>query len=91
VWITEVGGLVKRRSDFAGKLKMSEGLAHATKSWRFIFDRMIGASPRIKRVYLYHWNSSSETDSWDSSLIGSDGKPRGGLAVVQARLKKRAG
>jgi len=90
VWITEVGGLVARRSeDFAGKLKMKEGMTHSTRAWRFIFDKMLTASPRIKRAYLYHWDSVSATDTWDSALIGYDGKPRGGLAVVQAKLKKR--
>ena len=88
VWVTEVGGLVARRSDFAGKLNMREGLAHATKSWRYIFDRMLGVSSRIKRAYLYHWNSSSDTDSWDSALIGADNVPRRALAVIQRKLKK---
>ena len=88
VWVTEVGGLVKRRSTFAGKLKMREGLAHSTKSWRFIFDRMLRVSPRIKRAYLYHWNSSTSTDSWDSALIGADDQPRRALALVQRKLKQ---
>ncbi|HEV3000716.1 MAG TPA: glycosyl hydrolase [Solirubrobacteraceae bacterium] len=90
VWITEVGGLVARRSEnFAGKLKMKEGMAHSTRAWRFIFDKMLTASPRIKRAYLYHWDSVGPTDTWDSALVGYDGKPRGGLAIVQAKLKKR--
>jgi hypothetical protein len=88
VWVTEVGGLVKRRSTFTGKLKMREGLAHSTKSWRFIFKRMLGVSPRIKRAYLYHWNSATATDSWDSALIGADDQPRRALAVVQRLLAK---
>ncbi len=90
VWITEVGGLVKRRSgNFAGKLRMREGLAHSTRAWRFIFDRMLPLSPRIKRAYLFHWDSATATDTWDSALIGHDGRPRGGLKVVQDRLKRR--
>jgi hypothetical protein len=90
VWITEVGGLVARRStEFAGKLKMKEGLAHSTRVWKYIFDSVLTVSPRITRAYLYHWDSSGPTDTWDSALVGYDGKPRGGLAVVQAKLKKR--
>ena len=89
VWITEVGGLVKRRSaNFAGKLRMREGLAHSTRVWKFILNRMIKISPRIKRVYLFHWNSATATDSWDSALVSHDRKPRGGLAVLRAKLKK---
>ncbi len=90
VWITEVGGLVTRRSgNFAGKLKMREGLAHSTRVWKFIFDSVLTVSPRITRAYLYHWDSVGPNDTWDSALVGYDGKPRAGLAVVQAKLMKR--
>jgi hypothetical protein len=90
VWVTETGGLVKRRSgNFAGKIKMREGLAHSTKAWRFIFDNMLTLSPRITKVFLYHWDSSSVTDTWDSALVGSDGRARGGLAVLKAKLARR--
>jgi hypothetical protein len=89
VWVTEVGGLVARRTaNFAGKLKMPEGLAHATKSTRFIFDRMMTVSPRIRRVYLFHWNATGPQDTWDSALVGPDGRPRGGLTILQDRLKR---
>jgi hypothetical protein len=90
VWVTEVGGLVARRTpNFIGKLKMPEGLSHATRATRFIFDRMLSISPRIKRVYLYHWNAVSTADTWDSALIGPDGRARSALAIVQSKLKKR--
>lgn len=89
VWFTETGGLVARRSNFAGKIKMKEGLAHSVRVTKFIFDKMLTLSPRIKRIYLYHWNSATPTDSWDSGLIGHDGKPRGSYTVVAAKLKKR--
>jgi hypothetical protein len=90
VWVTETGGLVKRRSgNFAGKVKMKEGLAHSTKAWRFIFDNMLTLSPRLTKVYLYHWDSSSATDTWDSALVGYDGRARGGLAILKAKLSKR--
>lgn len=89
IWITEVGGLVKRRSSFNGKVKMKEGLAHATQVTRFIFDRIITASPRIKRVYLFHWNAAGPTDTWDSGLVGADGIARGSLDIVASKLKKR--
>lgn len=90
IWVTEVGGLVARRTpNFIGKLKMPEGLANQTRATRFIFDRMLSISPRITRVYLYHWSSSSNTDTWDSAFIGPDGQARASLAIVQAKLKRR--
>ena len=89
IWVTEVGGLVARRTaDFAGKLKMPSGRTHATKATRFIFDRMLALSPRISRVYLYHWNSGGPTDTWDSALVNPDGSARGGLTIVEDRIKR---
>lgn len=89
VWVTEVGGLVKRRSaNFAGKLKMREGRAHSTRAWKYILNRMISVDRRIKRVYLFHWNNATARDSWDSALVSHDGKPRPGLAVLRNKLRK---
>jgi hypothetical protein len=50
---------------------------------------MMRVSPRIKRVYLYHWNAATTTDSWDSGLVGADGIARGAMNIVAARLKKK--
>jgi hypothetical protein len=86
VWLTEVGGLVARRN--RSKIKLPAGKAHAARATRFIFDRLARVSPRITRIYLYHWSSSTPTDSWDSALIGSDGKQRPALAVLQRVLRQ---
>ncbi len=85
IWFTETGGIVKRRTtNKAGGFP--ETVAHAGTATRWIFDRLVPLSPRIKRVYLYHWNSGTSRDSWDSALIGLDGRPRSAYRVVQARL-----
>jgi hypothetical protein len=58
IWLTEVGGLVKRRTkDAPGKAKLKEGINHAAQVTRYIFDHLVRVSPRIKRIYLYHWNA----------------------------------
>jgi hypothetical protein len=46
----------------------------------------VAAMPRVQRIYLYQWNSSSATDSWDSALVGWDGRARPALAQVTSRL-----
>ena len=89
IWVTEVGGLVARRSNFTGKVRMKEGLTHANKVTKFILTKMARSSSRIKRIYLYHWNASSPTDSWDSGLIGPDGAARKGLETLAKLLRKR--
>jgi len=85
IWLTEVGGLVARRNASSVKFP-GKGTDHAKKVTQFIFDTLVRLSPRIGRVYLYHWNSSTRRDSWDSAFIGSDGKERPSLNVLRVRL-----
>lgn len=86
VWFTETGGIVKRRT--LNKARgFPETVAHAAVATRWIFDRLVPLSPRIKRVYLYHWNSGTSRDSWDSALVDLNGRPRTAYRVLQARLK----
>lgn len=88
VWLTEVGGLVKRRTaDGAGKAKLKEGVAHAAKVTTYIFDHLARVSPRISRIYLYHWNAEAGPSSWDSGLIDAKGKPRPAFTALQKFLK----
>ena len=53
VWFCEVGGIVWWR--FHGRL-IYHGEAYAVKSTKNIF-RLASLSPRITRVYYYHWRS----------------------------------
>ena len=91
--MTEVGGLVKRRTkNVPGKAKLKEGVGHAALVTRYIFDRLARVSPRIRRIYLYHWNAEGPASSWDSGLIGADGRPRPAFTAFQNVLRQmRAG
>ena len=89
VWLTEVGGIVKRRTNKRYTVKrIPESQWHALRVTRYIFDEVATLSPRITRVYLYHWNSSSTLDSWDSALIGPTGRRRPAYAVLQKELRR---
>lgn len=85
IWLTEVGGLVRR--DNNSRTKIPEGAAHASRVTRFIFDQIVPRNPQIARVYLYHWNSSSRKDSWDSALIAPGGIARSALTVLARVLR----
>jgi hypothetical protein len=85
IWLTETGGLVRR--DNGSRTEIPEGPRHAAEVTRFIFDRILPRNPRIARVYLYHWNSLSPADSWDSALITPGGRERSALFVLSRVLR----
>lgn len=88
VWLTEVGGIVKRRTKKKFTVKrIPESQWHALRVTRFIFDEVVPLSPRIARIYLYHWNSSTTRDSWDSALIGPTGKRRPAFNLLRRELR----
>jgi hypothetical protein len=88
IWLTEVGGLVKRRTpDGPGKARLKEGVQHAAKVTTYIFDRLARVSPRITRVYLYHWNSEGPRSTWDSGLVDDKGRARPAFTALQRFLK----
>jgi hypothetical protein len=88
VWLTEVGGLVKRRLKRRYTVKaIPESESHARRVTTFLFAELLPVSPRIKRVYLYHWNTATPTDSWDSALIGPDDRARPAFWVLYRAMR----
>jgi hypothetical protein len=85
VWLTETGGLVRR--DNASTTDIPQGARHAGEVTRYIFDRVLPANPRIKAVYLYHWNAGPREGSWDSGLITHGGRERSALLVLRRVLR----
>src|SRR4051812_11369470 len=95
VWFTETGGVVARNNGSGGKF--TTGPAHAAKATRFVFSTLARLSPRVQRVYIYHWNTGlaaaadRSARTWDSGLIGPDDRARPSLAVLQGLLHAKAG
>ncbi len=85
IWLTETGGLVRR--DNNSTTDIPEGARHAGNVTRFIFDKIVPRNPRITRVYIYHWNSVSKQDTWDSALITPGGRERSALFVLARVLR----
>jgi hypothetical protein len=90
VWFSEVGGVVWWR--FAGKL-IDHGEAYAARVAKNIFS-LARLSPRITRIYYYHWRSPgnphklSKKVTWDSGLITAGGTARPALLVVARELHR---
>jgi hypothetical protein len=90
VWFTETGGVVSRNN--GSGIKFPTSATHAAKATKFVFSTLAKLSPRVQRVYLYHWNiGPGDGRTWDSGLIGPDGHGRPALAVVQGLLGVKAG
>jgi hypothetical protein len=89
VWFTETGGIVSRTN--RRKITFPESAQHAAVATRFLFRRLVPLSRRITRVYIYQWNITRRKTTWDSALIGPNGRPRPAYAVVRAVLRKQAG
>jgi hypothetical protein len=85
VWFTEAGGIVRFARRYPGGRK---GEARAAAAVRRTF-RLARAFRRVRRVYLYHWNADRRFATWDSGLVGARGRPRPGLRVLQAELRRR--
>ena len=84
IWLTETGGIVNRLNK--SSVHFEESPKHAAAATRWVFDRLVPLSSRIERVYLYHWNASSAFDTWDSALIGPDGRSRPAFRVLERVL-----
>src|SRR3954447_16003706 len=84
IWLTETGGVVKRRNGSDVKYT-GESLTHAAKAINYIFTKLVRLSPRIQRVYVFHWNGRNVT--WDSALISPNGNPRPAFTVLANALR----
>ena len=84
VWLTETGGVLHRAHPavtFRGV-----GPTHADRATAFLLKHIVPLSPRIQRVYLYSWSSAANDATWDSGLIGPDGKERPALRTLRCYL-----
>jgi hypothetical protein len=89
IWLTETGGIVRRANQ--SSVVFPTGTAHAAKVTKFIFDKLVKVSPRIQRVYLYHWDTGiAGGPTWDSGFVGPDGQARPALAALQGALARNA-
>ena len=85
IWLTEVGGLVRR--DNGSTTEIPEGVRHAGAVTRYIFDHIVPRNPRVERVYIYHWRAGAPSVSWDSGLITRGGRERTALFVLARVLR----
>jgi hypothetical protein len=85
VWLTETGGVVSRAN---GSVRFKGyGVDFQAKATSFLLNTLTKVSPRLQRLYVYEWSTPpSELSSWDSGLVGPDGKGRPSLNVLRKYL-----
>ncbi|MEY2513241.1 MAG: hypothetical protein QOJ89_599 [bacterium] len=91
IWFTETGAIISRRKPSSSsppdrRKLIRTGAARAAAAMTRVFT-LAATSPRISRVYIYHWRAGGRT-SWDSGLLSASGTPRPSFDVFahQARL-----
>ncbi len=91
VWLTEVAGIVWRRTRNPETVRkgIPESAAHAARVLRFLLDDVMPRHRRLKRIYVYHWNITRPRDKWDSALISADGSGRPAYRVLERVLRGR--
>lgn len=89
VWLDETGGMVHRpphRGVLEAAYRYGADPARQARVTRFVVERLARITPRIRRVYLYQWNSGSPAN-WDSGLVAPDGTLRPAYRVVRDALR----
>jgi hypothetical protein len=85
VWLTETGGIVRRRGPALGDLPYDE--ERAARAAGRAFDLAALYRSRVSRMYLYNWRASPPGDRWDSGLERRDGSPRPAYFMTKAELQ----
>jgi hypothetical protein len=85
VWLTEAGGIVRFGTLYRGG---KAGERHAARAMKRTFQ-LAGSSPRIKRVYLYHWDADPKFLTWDSAFVDNKGRARPTLEVLRQEINKQ--
>jgi hypothetical protein len=81
IWITETGGIVRRKHYKNQVTGFEESEPHAAKAVKYVLD-LATRQPRLQRVYIYQWNTDSHENGWDSGIIGSLGERRKAFDVI---------
>ena len=93
IWFTETGAVIRRsppagtaRADRRHSIRAGHRYARAASRRVFTLARL---SPRIDRVYVYHWRARASA-SWDSGLLSPGGTPRPAFAVFAAQARRQS-
>ena len=55
---------------------------------RYLTTEYPRVSPRLKRMYIYHWRAAPGDTLFDSGLLSADGTPRPAYSIFTSALRK---
>jgi hypothetical protein len=94
IWFTETGAIISRAKPTKTeggdrRLLIRTGPRRAVAATKRVFT-LARMSPRITRVYIYHWRADRST-SWDSALVTARGTLRPSFDVFAAEARRAVG
>jgi hypothetical protein len=83
VWVVEVGAI-----HFFGR-GLRPSIQRQTRVMRYLMNTYPRVSPRLERMYVYHWRAGANDSLFDSGLLSADGVPRPAYSVFTSAIRKR--
>ncbi len=84
VWVNEVGAI-----NFFGK-GLEPDLERQTRVMSYLVGTYPRVSPRLERLYVYHWRAAAGDTLFDSGLLDAAGRPRPAYYLLFAAIGRPA-
>jgi hypothetical protein len=84
VWVNEVGAI-----NFFGK-GLAPDLNRQTRVMSYLMGTYPRVSPRLERMYVYHWRAAAGDTLFDSGLLDAEGRPRPAYYLLFSAIGKPA-
>jgi hypothetical protein len=85
VWVVEVGAI-----HFFGR-GLRPSIPRQTRAMRYLLNVYPRVSPRLKRMYVYHWRAAQGDTLFDSGLLSADGRPRPAYDLFRSAIRVSRG
>ncbi len=81
VWVVEIGAI-----NFFGR-GLRPSIPRQTRVMRYIVEEYPRVSPRLRRMYIYHWRAAPGDTLFDSALLSAEGVPRPAYEIFTSALR----
>jgi len=85
VWAVEAGAI-----HFFGR-GLRPSITRQTRVMRYLMSTYPRVSPRLERMYVYHWRAAAGNTLFDSALLSADGVPRPAYRIFKSAIHRSGG